>query len=321
MSNRFPDGTDDEFTDKILSHIDDDDEDEEVVDESFIDRNLDDSDESSLDRDDSANVDDIRSASAYSRSVATDENIDYVAETNPPESTQSRSRYKNSDEENHAFISDLDDSRRRAEAQTTSSAKFKDFAFGIMCLLLGFAGVAVIICGVIYTCKSLSGKTVAVQPTTAQVAVNQQNIPEGSDVYYDEDGRMHINIYVEKEPDINVNIRIDSDGNTTVDNGDATVSDNDVEDRDSVGEPDTGDNQPNVEGAPKTETEPELEKIPDEEVKPGDKGDEVYNIVWGDTLSKLAKRTGYSVEYLAEYNNIKNPNLIYAGHTLKYPKK
>jgi len=323
MSNRFPDGTDDELSRDLIDDIDDD---EEVVEESYIDRNLDDSTDSSLTRDDSAEVDDIRKTSAYDRNVATENAIDYEMESNPPESAPSRSRYRNSDEENHAFISDLDESRSAAKAQTTSSAKFKDFAFGIMCLLLGFAGVAIVICGVIYTCKSLSSKTVATTQTTQQVASAQtQAIPEGSDVYYDDAGRMHVNIYVEKEPNINVNIKIDGDGNTEVDTnrGDANVSENDVTDENTIGEPNT-EGTPNVEGAPKTDTEPVLEEMPEEEteeIEEPEGEDVVYTIVWGDTLSALSAKTGYSVEYLAEYNNIKNPNLIIAGHTLRYPKK
>lgn len=39
----------------------------------------------------------------------------------------------------------------------------------------------------------------------------------------------------------------------------------------------------------------------------------------GDTLSEIAKEYGTSVEYLVKINNIKNPNLIYAGNKLKVP--
>lgn len=40
----------------------------------------------------------------------------------------------------------------------------------------------------------------------------------------------------------------------------------------------------------------------------------------GDTLSKIAMEYNTSYQYLAKINNIKNPNLIYAGQTLKVPK-
>ena len=42
-----------------------------------------------------------------------------------------------------------------------------------------------------------------------------------------------------------------------------------------------------------------------------------YKIQSGDTLGKIASRYGTSVSKLAELNKIKNPNLIYAGKTLK----
>lgn len=47
--------------------------------------------------------------------------------------------------------------------------------------------------------------------------------------------------------------------------------------------------------------------------------DESYHIVWGDTLGELSKRLGFSVEFLAEYNLIKDKNLILAGEFLRYP--
>lgn len=45
--------------------------------------------------------------------------------------------------------------------------------------------------------------------------------------------------------------------------------------------------------------------------------DDYYTIQAGDTLSGIAARFGTSVEYLARLNNIKNPDLIYAGTKIK----
>ncbi|MBP3801234.1 MAG: LysM peptidoglycan-binding domain-containing protein [Clostridia bacterium] len=42
----------------------------------------------------------------------------------------------------------------------------------------------------------------------------------------------------------------------------------------------------------------------------------IYTIRYGDTLSGIAKRYGVSIQNLINWNNIKNPNLIYAGNTL-----
>lgn len=47
-----------------------------------------------------------------------------------------------------------------------------------------------------------------------------------------------------------------------------------------------------------------------------------YKIQWGDTLSGLAQRYGTTVSALMRANpQIKNANLIYAGHTLNIPGK
>lgn len=41
-----------------------------------------------------------------------------------------------------------------------------------------------------------------------------------------------------------------------------------------------------------------------------------YKIKWGDTLWAISRRYGVSIQDLVNWNNIKNPNLIYAGNTL-----
>lgn len=46
-----------------------------------------------------------------------------------------------------------------------------------------------------------------------------------------------------------------------------------------------------------------------------------YKIKRGDTLSEIAQKNHTTVGNLARLNHIKNTNLIYAGHTLKVPKK
>lgn len=47
-----------------------------------------------------------------------------------------------------------------------------------------------------------------------------------------------------------------------------------------------------------------------------------YNVItikWGDTLWALSRKYGTTVNELARINNIKNPDLIYAGASLKVP--
>lgn len=45
--------------------------------------------------------------------------------------------------------------------------------------------------------------------------------------------------------------------------------------------------------------------------------EKIYHIKWGDTLSEIARKYNTTVNRLVELNKIKNPNLIYAGETLK----
>lgn len=48
-----------------------------------------------------------------------------------------------------------------------------------------------------------------------------------------------------------------------------------------------------------------------------DCGHIIYTIKWGDTLSQIALKYGVAVKSIAEQNQISNPNLIYAGNTLR----
>lgn len=48
-------------------------------------------------------------------------------------------------------------------------------------------------------------------------------------------------------------------------------------------------------------------------------GDAVYTVVKGDNLSKIAAKYGTTWKKLAEYNSLKNPNLIFPGQKIKIP--
>ena len=45
-----------------------------------------------------------------------------------------------------------------------------------------------------------------------------------------------------------------------------------------------------------------------------------YVVQVGDSLSTIAKKLGVTINHLVTLNNIKNPNLIYAGQELKFEK-
>jgi len=52
---------------------------------------------------------------------------------------------------------------------------------------------------------------------------------------------------------------------------------------------------------------------------PSTGGGIVYTVRPGDTLSEIAERYGTTYQSLAAYNGISNPNLIYAGQTIRIP--
>lgn len=54
-------------------------------------------------------------------------------------------------------------------------------------------------------------------------------------------------------------------------------------------------------------------------LKIANNGDVIYIIKRGDTLTDLSRLFGYSVDKLANYNEIRNVNLIYANSSLRLP--
>lgn len=58
----------------------------------------------------------------------------------------------------------------------------------------------------------------------------------------------------------------------------------------------------------KKDTKPEPTPVPEEVW---------YTVKKGDTLTKIAKKYGVTVDYLVELNNISNPNLIYSGQKIR----
>lgn len=55
--------------------------------------------------------------------------------------------------------------------------------------------------------------------------------------------------------------------------------------------------------------------------KPVGEDQDVYTVKKGDTLTKIAKMWGVSVDEIASYNGIKNVNLIQIGQRIRKPKK
>jgi len=59
--------------------------------------------------------------------------------------------------------------------------------------------------------------------------------------------------------------------------------------------------------------------IPGSGGQPGPGPGATYTICYGDTMYSIARRYGVTVWQLASFNNITNPNIIYAGQVLRIP--
>lgn len=95
----------------------------------------------------------------------------------------------------------------------------------------------------------------------------------------------------------------------------------------AVAIPDARAEKPAEKEQPNTESNPETlpDHVSGQTTEPaqcgecGVKEDEVYIVQRGDWLSTISAQYGVSVDQLAEFNGIKNPNLIYTGSALRVP--
>lgn len=67
-------------------------------------------------------------------------------------------------------------------------------------------------------------------------------------------------------------------------------------------------------------SEPEPEPAPEpEKEEPIYTGLLLYRIRWGDTLTYISNHSGFTIQELAEFNHIEDPNLIYTQRFLVFP--
>lgn len=71
-----------------------------------------------------------------------------------------------------------------------------------------------------------------------------------------------------------------------------------------------------IKGVKSTESN-KTENVPQQTIKETTNKETTYTVKAGDTLSGIASKYGTTYQELARINNIKNPNLIYAGQVLK----
>lgn len=215
-------------------------------------------------------------------------------------------------------------SAERARAAARSDDRVRQTVFACACTIAGFCGVAGIIMGttaVVGRMDRTPPAALATGPGYAQTA------PAGTDIYYGQDGRTHVNIYVTKKPDIDVNISIDQDGNVTAESvprTEDTDPDTTPPEGDGAGEQKPPEQEPPAEtgNKPGTSEEQLLQEMRDRQAA-GQSGflesDGTYVVVWKDTLTKISNMTGFSVDFLAEYNHIADKNLILVGEVIRYP--
>lgn len=270
--------------------------------------------------------------------------------------------------------------REECKKAINKGNRFKDTLFALTCFIGGLGGLAMIIICVLITCEAITSNN-----DKSSVSAN----PDKVEVYYDENGQIHLNVFVDKKPDININVIVDENGNPSIDAEtnptDETNNQNSNDESEQettetvtedVTEPTTEtvteevttetDTKVENESEKDVETETEnivnddddeknngltdnpdetIEKEPEATITPNDMtkteyekylldkqkeavkngqnryndDDTAYKIVRGDTLSQISQRTGYSIQFLAEYNNIQNPNLIITGDLLYIP--
>lgn len=233
------------------------------------------------------------------------------------------------------------ESRYDAERRMRADDQKRQTMFACACVVAGFCGIAGVIFGTAAVCSRIG------QPQPLAVAAPPSVVAgQGSqEVWYDAAGQMHINVHITREPDKEVNIYIDQDGNVStekpLEGADAQTPDPSGADGTENGEPgdscqedvqtdpDEGDSSQDGSGQSTTESgEPprsEEELLAEMQARKDAGGsgyaetDEQYVVKQGDTLSKISGRTGFSVDFLAAYNGLRDRNMIITGEILRYP--
>lgn len=276
---------------------------------------------------------------------------EFFNDTGPEESVsnQQENRKQNKYDDSEPISKKKDTDCDSCKLKIVKSRQTKDTLFGIMCVIIGLLGVMGIVVGVVVACNAYVLKP----QTTVQVPQNVD--PENLSVYYDPSGQMHVNIYIEKRPDLDINVNIDENGeasvetivhddenttNSTSENITDTTSENTAENTtegitnpsDETSTENQTENTTETESSDKTpidkdsitsELEKELLDQMQQQIADGKSGysetDTVYTVIQGDTLTKISHDTGFSVDFLAAYNHIADKNLIITGESIRYP--
>lgn len=267
-------------------------------------------------------------------------------------------------------------SRQEVERRNRRDDRTRMAVFSCACAIAGFCGVAGVIFGTVAVCRGL-GDSGSLSASPLPPGYVQGVDPSDMNIYYDEAGRMHVNVYLAKQPDMDINIHIDKDGNVVsevVPRGGGTQDGSEADPDDATQEgdgseepsgdsqngsvPDTGsedpgsDSQPPAGGGndgdadssgngdqngtqdpagstgvqqpadiPKTEAEilAEQERRREDGGSGYSESDVQYVVKRGDTLGGISNEVGFSVDFLAAYNGLRDRNMIITGEVLRYP--
>lgn len=223
--------------------------------------------------------------------------------------------------------------------------KSKELGFSFMCLLVGVLSI----CGIGLTVTKGAKwfiSTLSLPPTIVyaeacdgteeEINLDDPNV----DAYYDENGQLYVDVTVEDEV-VDTALNTDQEKTTEVISEELVTSESITDQEESTElntqEPDnleTTQKQDDVKPADqekitdnkKIDKELEKQLLADmnSRIQQGESGylsnDNVYVVKNKDTLTKISNMTGFSIDFLAEYNHIKNRNLIVKDESIRYPK-
>lgn len=228
---------------------------------------------------------------------------------------------------------------------TPSPGKLKLTSLACACLgTLTILGLGLCVSTCVSALSSGINQPVYAADSTQQVDLSDPNIR----VTYGVDGTMYVDIYVNDKDNFDltgVNVNggqsessdpLDHGGENDGESSSTTESNNSSDNKTEEQSTESSDNKTEDEGSTNNDISSELGNNDTQKPSNGDSSmtdeereillsgkyldtDKVYIVVWGDTLTEISNEVGFSVDFLAAYNHIENPNLIYASESLRYP--
>lgn len=228
---------------------------------------------------------------------------------------------------------------------TPSPGKLKLTSLACACLgTLTILGLGLCVSTCVSALSSGSNQPVYAADSTQQVDLSDPNIR----VTYGVDGTMYVDIYVNDKDNFDltgVNVNggqsessdpLDHGGENDGKSSSTTESNNSSDNKTEEQSTESSDNKTEDEGSTNNDISSELGNNDTQKPSNGNSSmtdeereillsgkyldtDKVYIVAWGDTLTEISNEVGFSVDFLAAYNHIENPNLIYASESLRYP--